>query len=94
MELLDCYFELLSMIEDSKIKEDLKNALIAVKEDKALVEKIEAYHRDKDEKIRKEVYQNEYYKTYKKLENRLNKIILQGNHILGALKDESNKWKI
>ncbi len=94
MELLDCYFELLSMIEDSKIKEDLKNALIAVKEDKALVEMIESYHRKENEKIRKEVYQNEHYKTYKKLENRLNKMILQSNHILGALKDESNEWKI
>ena len=90
MELLNCYFELLSMIDHSKIKEDLKNTLTAIKEDKELVEKIESYHRKEDEKIRKEVYQNEYYRTYKKLENRLNKIILQSNHILGALKDESN----
>ena len=90
MDVENIYQELLEMIEQSLLKEEIRNSLNKINQNKELIKKIEKYHQTKDEKIRKEIYQVEDYKHYKQLENRLNKLILQSNLILGVLKNESN----
>ena len=90
MNIMICYQELLDMLDYSSLSLELSNVLREIKKDKELMKQIEQYHSTKEEKIRKNVYQNQKYIHYKKLENRLNKLILQINLILGELKDENN----
>ena len=90
MNIMICYQELLDMLDYSSLSLELSNVLREIKKDKELMKQIEQYHCTKEEKIRKNVYQNQKYIHYKKLENRLNKLILQINLILGELKDENN----
>ena len=40
--------------------------------------------------LRKEIYNNNKYKRYKQLENRLNLLIFSCNKCLGEIKDEDN----
>lgn len=88
--MLNCYQELIFMINNSLIKEELKNSLEAIYKDNYLFDKINSYHNTYDENLRREIYANEKYKKYKKLENRLNFLILSCNKYLGEIRDEDN----
>ncbi len=88
--MLNCYQELIFMINNSLIKKELKNSLEAIYKDNYFLDKINSYHNTYDENLRREIYANEKYKKYKKLENRLNFLILSCNKYLGEIRYEDN----
>ena len=55
-----------------------------------MVNKIKMYHENYNNNLRKEIYNNNKYKRYKQLENRLNLLIFSCNKCLGEIKDEDN----
>ena len=88
--MIETYYELIDMLDDSKIKFEIKEALADIYKDKELVAKIDKYHNTYNEELRKEIYNDEKYQRYKQLENRLNFLILSCNKYLGEIKDEDN----
>lgn len=88
--MIGTYYELVDMIDNSEIKFEIKKSLASIYEDKELIAKIDEYHNTYNEMIRKEIYNDEKYKKYKMLENRLNFLILSCNKYLGEIKDENN----
>lgn len=88
--MIETYYELVDMINNSEIKSEIKKSLASVYEDKELIAKIDEYHNTYNETIRKKIYNDEKYKQYKMLENRLNFLILSCNKYLGEIKDENN----
>lgn len=88
--MIETYYELVDMINNSEIKSEIKKSLASIYEDKELIAKIDEYHNTYNETIRKEIYNDEKYKQYKMLENRLNFLILSCNKYLGEIKDENN----
>lgn len=88
--MIETYYELVDMINNSEIKSEIKKSLASIYEDKELIAKIDEYHNTYNETIRKEIYNDEKYKKYKMLENRLNFLILSCNKYLGEIKDENN----
>lgn len=88
--MIGTYYELVDMIDSSEIKSEIKKSLASIYEDKELISKIDEYHNTYNETIRKEIYNDEKYKKYKMLENRLNFLILSCNKYLGEIKDENN----
>lgn len=88
--MLNTYQELVYMINNSVIKKEIKNSLDDIYSDSDLVSKIAMYHETYNDNLRKEIYNNLKYKKYKKLENRLNFLILSCNKYLGEIKDEDN----
>ncbi|MDD6244560.1 MAG: hypothetical protein PUB03_02730 [bacterium] len=88
--MIGTYYELVDMIDNSEIKFEIKKSLASIYEDKELIAKIDEYHNTYNETIRKEIYNDEKYKKYKMLENRLNFLILSCNKYLGEIKDENN----
>ncbi len=88
--MLNVYQELIYMIDNSIIKKEIKNSLDDIYNDAELVDKIKIYHKTYDDNLRKEIYNNYKYKKYKKLENRLNFLIISCNKYLGEIKDENN----
>lgn len=88
--MIETYYELIDMLDDSKIKFEIKEALANIYKDKELVAKIDKYHNTYNEELRKEIYNDEKYQRYKQLENRLNFLILSCNKYLGEIKDEDN----
>lgn len=88
--MIGTYYELVDMIDSSEIKSEIKKSLASIYEDKELIAKIDEYHNTYNETIRKEIYNDEKYKKYKMLENRLNFLILSCNKYLGEIKDENN----
>ncbi len=88
--MIETYYELIDMLDDSKIKFEIKEALTDIYEDEALVAKIDKYHNTYNKELRKEIYSDEKYQRYKQLENRLNFLILSCNKYLGEIKDEDN----
>ena len=79
--MLNVYQELIYMIDNSTIKNEVENSLDDIYNDVELVNKIKTYH---------ETYNNNKYKRYKQLENRLNLLIFSCNKCLGEIKDEDN----
>ena len=75
------YQELLSMIKRSEISFEIKKSLKDVYSDKELIEKINKYKETEDETLKKEIYNNEKFIHYKRLENELNLLILKLNNI-------------
>lgn len=75
------YQELLSMIKRSEISFEIKKSLKDVYSDKELIEKINKYKETQDETLKKEIYNNEKFIYYKRLENELNLLILKLNNI-------------
>ena len=75
------YQELLSMIKRSEISFEIKKSLEDVYSDKELIEKINKYKETQDETLKKEIYNNEKFIHYKRLENELNLLILKLNNI-------------
>ena len=75
------YQELLSMIKRSEINFEIKKSLEDVYSDKELIEKINKYKETHDETLKKEIYNNEKFIHYKRLENELNLLILKLNNI-------------
>ena len=75
------YQELLSMIKRSEISFEIKKSLEDVYSDKELIEKINKYKETEDETLKKEIYNNEKFIHYKRLENELNLLILKLNNI-------------
>ena len=75
------YQELLSMIKRSEISFEIKKSLEDVYSDKELIEKINKYKETQDETLKKEIYNNEKFTYYKRLENELNLLILKLNNI-------------
>lgn len=88
--MIETYYELVDMIDSSEIKSEIKKSLASIYEDKELISKIDEYHNTYNEAIRKEIFNDEKYKKYKMLENRLNFLILSCNKYLGEIKDENN----
>lgn len=88
--MIETYYELVDMINNSEIKSEIKKSLASIYEDKELIAKIDEYHNTYNETIRKKIYNEEKYKQYKMLENRLNFLILSCNKYLGEIKDENN----
>lgn len=90
MLMLNTYQELVYMINNSLIKKEIKDSLTAIYGDASLIRKIKLYHETYDNNLRKEIYSNLKYRNYKKLENRLNFLILSCNKYLGEINDEDN----
>ena len=88
--MIETYYELVDMINNSEIKSEIKKSLASIYEDKELIAKIDEYHNTYNETIRKKIYNDEKYKQYKMLENRLNFLILSCNKYLGEIKDDNN----
>ena len=88
--MIETYYELVDMINNSEIKSEIKKSLASIYEDKEQIAKIDEYHNTYNETIRKKIYNDEKYKQYKMLENRLNFLILSCNKYLGEIKDENN----
>lgn len=90
INLLNTYQELIYMIDNSTIKKEIENSLDDIYNDVELVNKIKTYHENYNKNLRKEIYNNNKYKRYKQLENRLNLLIFSCNKCLGEIKDEDN----
>lgn len=90
INLLNTYQELIYMIDNSTIKKEIENSLDDIYNDVELVNKIKMYHETYNKNLRKEIYNNNKYKRYKQLENRLNLLIFSCNRCLGEIKDEDN----
>ena len=90
INLLNAYQELIYMIDNSTIKKEIENSLDDIYNDVELVNKIKTYHETYNNNLRKEIYNNNKYKRYKQLENRLNLLIFSCNRCLGEIKDEDN----
>lgn len=88
--MIETYYELVDMINNSEIKSEIKKSLASIYEDKELISKIDEYHNTYNEALRKEIFNDGKYKKYKMLENRLNFLILSCNKYLGEIKDENN----
>lgn len=88
--MLNTYQELIYMIDNSTIKKEIENSLDDIYNDVELVNKIKMYHETYNKNLRKEIYNNNKYKRYKQLENRLNLLIFSCNKCLGEIKDEDN----
>lgn len=67
-----------SISELDKIKE-IKELNKEIIKDKELLKKIEEYNRTQDEKLKKEIINNELFKKYKVLETDINVLILEIN---------------
>lgn len=83
------YQELLSDIKNSKLSFDIKESLKDVYNDKNLIELINKYKETGDETIKKEIYNNEKFARYKRLENETNLLIMKLNSIFKELGDSN-----
>ena len=85
MKYMLTYQELLLDINNSNIKFAIDRVLIDIYKDRRLIESINKYKETLDEKIRDEIYNNESFVKYKKLENEVNMLILKLNKIFKEL---------
>ena len=86
------YRELLLDIKNSKLAFNIKESLNDIYNDKDLIDFINKYKETRDENIKKEIYNNEKFIRYKKLENETNLLIMKLNKIFREVSDsnESN----
>ena len=85
MKYMITYQELLLDINNSNIKFAIDRVLTDIYKDKRLVESINKYKETLDEKTKDEIYENENFVKYKKLENEVNMLILKLNKIFKEL---------
>lgn len=85
MKYMITYQELLLDINNSNIKFEIDRVLTDIYKDKRLIESINKYKETLDEKIKDEIYENESFVKYKKLENEVNMLILKLNKIFKEL---------
>ncbi len=85
MKYMITYQELLLDINNSNIKFAIDRVLTDIYKDKRLIESINKYKETLDEKIKDEIYENESFVKYKKLENEVNMLILKLNKIFKEL---------
>ena len=83
------YQELLSDIKNSKLSFDIKESLKDIYNDKNLIELINKYKETGDETIKKEIYNNEKFMRYKRLENETNLLIMKLNKIFKEIGDSN-----
>ena len=76
-----------SISELDKIK-GIKELNKEIIKDKELLKKIEEYNRTQDEKLKKEIINNELFKKYKVLETDINVLILEINSKLKQINDK------
>lgn len=81
------YQELLSDIKNSKLNFDIKESLNDIHNDKELIELINKYKETGDKTIKKEIYNNEKFMKYKRLENETNLLIMKLNKIFKESSD-------
>ncbi len=81
------YQELLSDIKNSKLSFDIKESLNDIHNDKELIKLINKYKETRDETIKKEIYNNEKFMKYKRLENETNLLIMKLNKIFKESSD-------
>ena len=81
------YQELLSDIKNSKLSFNIKESLNDIYNDKELIKLINKYKKTGDEKLKKEIYNNEKFARYKRLENETNLLIMKLNKIFKESSD-------
>lgn len=79
------YQELLLDINNSNLKFEIDRVLTDIYNDKRLIESINKYKESLDETLKKEIYKNESFVKYKRLENEVNMLILKLNKIFKEL---------
>lgn len=86
------YGELLLDIKNSKLSFNIRESLNDIYNDKNLIELINKYKNTGDETIKREIYNNEKFIRYKKLENETNLLIMKLNKIFKEVSNsnESN----
>lgn len=86
------YQELLLDIKNSKLAFNIKKSLNDIYNDKDLISLINKYKETGNETIKKEIYNNEKFMRYKRLENETNLLIMKLNKIFKEIgeRDENN----
>lgn len=86
------YQELLLDIKNSKLAFNIKESLNDIYNDKDLINLINKYKETGNETIKKEIYNNEKFMRYKRLENETNLLIMKLNKIFKEIgeRDENN----
>ena len=86
------YQELLLDIKNSKLAFNIRKSLNDIYNDKDLISLINKYKEAEDETIKKEIYNNEKFMRYKRLENETNLLIMKLNKIFKEIgeRDENN----
>lgn len=83
------YQELILDIKNSKLTYNIKKTLNDIYNDKKLIANINKYKDTLDENIKKEIYNNEKFMRYKKLENETNLLIMKLNKIFKEIGDNN-----
>lgn len=81
------YQELLLDIKNSNLAFNIRKSLNDIYNDKELIELINKYKETGDETIKKEIYNNEKFMKYKRLENETNLLIMKLNKIFKESSD-------
>lgn len=86
------YQELLLDIKNSNLAFNIRKSLNDIYNDKYLINLINKYRKAEDETIKKEIYNNEKFMRYKRLENETNLLIMKLNKIFKEIgeRDENN----
>ena len=86
------YEELLLDIKNSNLAFNIRKSLNDIYNDKDLISLINKYRKAEDETIKKEIYNNEKFMRYKRLENETNLLIMKLNKIFKEIgeRDENN----
>lgn len=86
------YEELLLDIKNSNLAFNIRKSLNDIYNDKDLISLINKYRETEDETIKKEIYNNEKFMRYKRLENETNLLIMKLNKIFKEIgeRDENN----
>ena len=81
------YQELLLDIKNSNLAFNIRKSLNDIYNDKDLISLINKYKEAEDETIKKEIYNNEKFMRYKRLENETNLLIMKLNKIFKESSD-------
>lgn len=86
------YQELLLDIKNSNLAFNIRKSLNDIYNDKDLISLINKYRETEDETLKKEIYNNEKFMRYKRLENETNLLIMKLNKIFKEIgeRDENN----
>ena len=86
------YQELLLDIKNSKLAFNIRKSLNDIYNDKDLISLINKYRETEDETLKKEIYNNEKFMRYNRLENETNLLIMKLNKIFKEIgeRDENN----
>lgn len=86
------YEELLLDIKNSNLAFNIRKSLNDIYNDKDLISLINKYKETGNETIKKEIYNNEKFMRYKRLENETNLLIMKLNKIFKEIgeRDENN----